>query len=271
MSKTIGSSGNAKRMDVDNSTIAIEACDVHYYDGEKLSSVTDHIIREVPVEFYLNDDKVITIACAGIHLEELATGFLKSEGVIGTRQDLKEIKVFSGESRVHVFTKDGKQLLHNRSILSSGARETGSEKIGKTITSDMKLSAIKALRLMDDHLNTTAIHKATHGTHCSSLADGEGRLIVSREDIGRHNTLDMIGGYVLLNAIDCSEKIIATTGRVSSEIASKVWKLGIPIILSHAVPTSRAIMMGNEAGITIIGYMRNGKMTVYSHRERVIL
>lgn len=271
MLKTIGSSGNAKRMDADNSTIAIEACDVHYYDGEKLSSVTDHIIREVPVELYLNDDKVITIACAGIHLEELAAGFLKSEGILGTRQDLKEITVSFGGSRVHVITREEKQLLHDRSILSSGARETGSDQIGKTIASDMKISATNALRLMDDHLNATTIHKATHGTHCSSLADGEGRLIVSREDIGRHNTLDMIGGYVLLNAIDCSGKIIATTGRVSSEIASKVWKLGIPIILSHAVPTSRAIIMGDEAGITIIGYMRNGKMTVYSHRERVIL
>jgi FdhD protein len=257
-------------MEADNKNIPIETVDVQFYDGRELSAITDRIIREVPVELYLNDDKVITIACAGIHLEELAIGFFKSEGIIGTRQDLTEITVLPGGSRVHVSTKDGKQLLRDRSILSSGARETGSEEIGKTITSDMKISATNALRLMDDHLNATVIHKATHGTHCSSLADGEGRLIVSREDIGRHNTLDMIGGYVLLNAVDCSEKIIATTGRVSSEIASKVWKLGIPIILSHAVPTSRAITMGNEAGITIIGYMRNGKMTVYSHRERVI-
>jgi FdhD protein len=257
-------------MEADNKKIPIEAFDVQLYEGGKLSAITDRIIREVPVELYLNEDKVITIACAGIHLEELAIGFLKSEEIIGTRQDLKEITVSPGGSRVHVITKDGKQLLHDRSILSRGARETRSEQIGKTITSDMKISATNALSLMDDHLNATTIHKATHGTHCSSLADGEGRLIISREDIGRHNTLDMIGGYVLLNAIDCSEKIIATTGRVSSEIASKVWKLGIPFILSHAVPTSRAIMMGNEAGITIIGYMRNGKMTVYSHRERVI-
>ncbi|MBN2516139.1 MAG: formate dehydrogenase accessory sulfurtransferase FdhD [Deltaproteobacteria bacterium] len=257
-------------MEADNTKIPIEVWDVQLYDGGKLSAITDRIIREVPVELYLNGDKVITIACAGIHLEELAAGFLKSEGIIRSRQDLYGITVSHGGSQIHASTIDRKQLLHDRSILSSGARETGSEQMGKTITSDMKVSVTNALRLMDDHLNATVIHKATHGTHCSSLADGEGRLIVSREDIGRHNTLDMIGGYILLNAVDCSKKIIATTGRVSSEIASKVWKLGIPVILSHAVPTSQAIMMGNEAGITIIGYMRNGKMTVYSHRERVI-
>lgn len=257
-------------MKADNTKLPIEAFDVQLYDGRKLSIVTEHIIREVPVELYLNDDKVITIACAGIHLEELAAGFLKSEGIIKTREDLKEITVSHEGSRIHAITRGRKQFLKDSSILSSGARETGSERIEKAITSDMKISATNALRLMDDHLNATEIHKATHGTHCSSLADSDGRLIVSREDIGRHNTLDMIGGYVLLNAVECSERIIATTGRVSSEIASKVWKLGIPIILSHAVPTSRAIMMGIEGGITIIGYMRNGKMTVYSHRERVI-
>lgn len=270
MSKIIGCSENEKIMEADNKKIPIETFDVQVFDGGKLSSITDRIIREVSVDLYLNHEKMITIACAGIHLEELAAGFLKSEGIIDTHQDLKEITVSHGGSRVQVMTKDGKQLLHDRSILSSGARETGSELTGKKITSDMKISATNALHLMDDHLNATAIHKVTHGTHCSSLGDGKGRIIVSREDIGRHNTLDMIGGYILLNVIDCSEKIIATTGRVSSEIISKVWKLGIPVILSHAVPTSRAIMMGDEAGITIIGYMRNGKMTVYSHRERVI-
>jgi FdhD protein len=258
-------------METDNTIIPIEFCDVQLYDGKKLSSTTDRIIREIPVELYLNEDKVTTIACAGIHLEELAAGFLKSEGIIGIRQDILEITVSHGGLRVTVITKDKAQLSHDRSILSSGARETGSERIGKTITSDMKISVTKVLLLMNAHLNATSIHKATHGTHCSSLADCDGRLIVSREDIGRHNTFDMIGGYILLNAVDCSEKIIATTGRVSSEIASKVWKLGIPIVLSHAVPTSRAIMIGNEAGITIIGYMRNGNMTVYSHGERVIL
>jgi FdhD protein len=92
-----------------------------------------------------------------------------------------------------------------------------------------------------------------------------------REDIGRHNTIDMLGGYALLNDMDCSDKIIVRTGRVSLEIVNKVWNLGIPILISLSVPTTAAIHASMEAGITIIGSVRGGKMNVYCHEWRVSL
>ena len=94
-------------------------------------------------------------------------------------------------------------------------------------------------------------------------------MIISREDIGRHNTIDMIGGYTLLHDIDCSDKIIMTTGRISSEMVNKVWNLGIPVIITRSAPTAEAIRVLEGAGMTLIGYVRNGRMNVYTHQDRV--
>ena len=257
-------------MEPENTGTPVEEYDVQLYDGKQSSRITDHIIREVPVEIYFNGQNVVTIACAGIHLKELATGFLKSEGIIETLKDIEQIYLTDEDYKVHVFSKKRDILSNEKYILSSGARESRPDAAREIITSDINISAERALNLMADHLDSTKIHRVTHGTHCSSLADATGRIIVSREDIGRHNTIDMLGGYSLFHKIDCSDKIIATTGRVSSEIVYKVWKLGIPIILSHAVPTSRAITLSDEAGITVIGYMRDGKMSIYSNKERVM-
>lgn len=257
-------------MKSENTGTPIEEYDVEFYDGKKPSQITNRIIREVPVKIYLNGRNIITIACAGIHLKELAAGFLKSEGIIEVSGDIEKIYVSNEDYSVHVFSKSRDTLPNEKYILSSGARESKPEATKEIIMSDIHISAESALKLMKDHLYSTKIHMATHGTHCSSLADTAGRIIISREDIGRHNTIDMLGGYSLFHKIECSDKIILTTGRVSSKIVSKIWKSGIPIILSRSVPTSRAIALSLEAGITVIGYMRDGKMNIYSNKERVM-
>ncbi|HAR97631.1 MAG TPA: sulfurtransferase FdhD, partial [Syntrophus sp. (in: bacteria)] len=118
-------------------------------------------------------------------------------------------------------------------------------------------------------LNGSAIHNLTHGTHCSALATPEG-ILVLREDIGRHNTLDMLGGYMFLNDIPGRGRILLTTGRVSAEIVQKVWRLGVPILISHSAPTSRALELLAEAGITLIGFVRGGRMNLYTEGKRVI-
>jgi FdhD protein len=252
--------------------MTIEQFDIRMYDGEKLSSEVSDIIKEIPVEIILNDKRVVTIACTGIHLKELAVGFLRSEGMIELLEDIEEIAVSDEKGRVHILTIGGdKPPLSIKTIASSGSRGNRIDEFSmKALESNSTLSTNHVFNLMKGLLESSKLHSATHGTHCSALADRDG-IIVSREDIGRHNTVDMLGGYSLLAGIDCSDKIIVTTGRVSSEIVAKVWKMGIPVILSHSAPTSRAITLSEDAGITVIGYVRGGKMRVYSHEGRVIV
>ena len=250
-----------------------EKIDTGFYNGEKTSRISEQVIREEPVGIFLNNRKVATIACTGIHLEELAAGFLRSAGIIRVQKDIEKITTSVEKSRVDVFTKNGvisEPGSPEIFIMSSGARGKGSGKAQSTIASDISISAKKAVDFMEELLSSSRLHKMTHGTHCSALADTE-KIIVSRDDIGRHNTIDMLGGYTLLNDIDCSDKIIVKTGRVSSEIAGKVWTLGIPIIISHSVPTSEAVGILRDAGITLIGHVRGGTFKIYSNERRVRL
>jgi FdhD protein len=252
--------------------MTIEQFDIRMYDGEKVSSEASDIIKEIPVEIILNNKRVVTIACTGIHLKELAVGFLRSERMIESLNDIEEIAGSDEKGRVHISTIRGdKPPLSIKTIASSGSRGNRIDEFSmRALESNITLSPNYVLKLMKGLLESSKLHSATHGTHCSALADRDG-IIVSREDIGRHNTVDMLGGYSFLAGIDCSDKIIVTTGRVSSEIVAKVWKMGIPVIISHSAPTSRAITLSEDTGITVIGYVRGGKMRVYSHEGRVII
>lgn len=248
-----------------------ETVDIHLYKGGAISRISEPVVREKPVEISLNGGKVATIACTGIHLEELAAGFLRSIGALTVREEIETITLFPDGSGVDVLTT-GETPSDTAStelfVLSSGAKTGGSKEKKDPITSDTSISAKRAIAFMEELLTSSPLHRETHGTHCSALADTE-KILVLRDDIGRHNTIDMLGGYALLNGIDCSDKVIVKTGRVSSEIAEKVWTLGIPIMISHSVPTSEAVDILKKAGITLIGHVRGGAFKVYSNERRV--
>ncbi len=249
-----------------------ETVNVRFYREGKVSRTSEPVIREKPVEIFLNNRQVATIACTGIHLEELAVGFLRSIGIIRVLEDIQETTLSPGGVRVNVLTTDKTLAVLDPSELflpSSGGLKIKESEGGKApLFSDISLPAKKIIDFMGKLLVSSELHRMTHGVHCSALADTE-RIIVSRDDIGRHNTIDMLGGYALLSGTDCSDKIIVKTGRVSSEIAQKAWVLGIPIMISHSVPTSAAIDILREANITLIGHVRGGTFKVYSSGKRV--
>jgi FdhD protein len=119
------------------------------------------------------------------------------------------------------------------------------------------------LALMERFLGQASLHEETGGTHAAALARN-GEILVVREDIGRHNAIDMLGGYALLQGVECREAAIYRTGRVSSEIVQKIRRLGVPLVCSLSVPTTQAVEMAREVGITLIGSVRRGRMKIYS-------
>jgi FdhD protein len=96
-------------------------------------------------------------------------------------------------------------------------------------------------------------------------------ILAAREDIGRHNTIDMLCGWALTEDVDLADKILLTTGRVSSEIVSKAWRMRVPAIVSHSAATSRAVMLAEKLGIVIVGYVRGGKFIVYAGKDAVVM
>ena len=110
---------------------------------------------------------------------------------------------------------------------------------------------------------------ATHGVHSAALCDTENILVFS-EDIGRHNAIDKIFGKCLLEDIPTDDRVIITSGRISSEILHKVAKKGIPIIISISVPTNLGVRIADSLGITLIGSVRVKKINVYTNDWRIM-
>ncbi|MCX5836548.1 MAG: formate dehydrogenase accessory sulfurtransferase FdhD [Deltaproteobacteria bacterium] len=255
----------------------VEEQKILVYRGNGFSEESVPVVQEVSLRICLNGTEMVTIACNGNYVGELAVGFLRSEGFIETASDIKKIEISDDNRLVHVMTKA--DISQNRqkpyapdSIESSGARgwrREGAAPYRKDLLAQESfITPQNVFGLMERFVDVSRLHQVTGGTHSAALIDGD-RILAVREDIGRHNTIDMLGGYTLLNGIDCSDKVIVRTGRISAEIVHKVWNLGVPVMISLSVPTSMAVYLCKEAGITLIGSVRGGRMNVYSHEWRI--
>jgi FdhD protein len=244
---------------------------ISVYDGNGFSEQDERLIREIPLAVHLNDRKVITIACAGLYVDELAVGFLRSEGFLRTREDIAAVEVSPDRTRVRIRTAAGTEIpgpetAAGRTLASSGARGFGppaTEFPDEPLSAAVLLAPEEILDLMERFLGQARLHEETGGTHAAALARN-GEILVVREDIGRHNTIDMLGGYAFLHGVDCRDAVILRTGRVSSEIVHKIWRLGVPSVCSLSVPTTQAVEMAREVGIKLIGSVRRGRMKIYS-------
>ncbi|HEX2923155.1 MAG TPA: formate dehydrogenase accessory sulfurtransferase FdhD, partial [Chloroflexota bacterium] len=205
-------------------------------------------------------------------LNFLITGFLRSEGFIESLDDIALMRVCDEENVADVRLMRPKKQPTGKRILTSGCGggvtfDSGDGVVA--VTSDLRvapaqlLAHMKAMLLPSDNR-----HGERGGLHVSALADEKQLLVIAR-DVGRHNTLDKIWGECLFREIDTRGKVLLTTGRLSSEMMIKAAKMGVPITVSLNSPTSRAVQLARELGITVVGYARGGRLSVYAHPERL--
>src|SRR5690625_6778114 len=139
----------------------------------------------------------------------------------------------------------------------------------KTVTSKLTIPAEKYLTLMDKLQSESNAFQKTGGVHNAALCTVD-ELLIIKTDIGRHNALDKIYGYILEKNIPLADKVIAFIGRISSEVLLKTSKMGIGIIISKSAPTDLALNLANDLGITVVGFVRGKKMNVYTNQDRII-
>nr|WP_041056066.1 formate dehydrogenase accessory sulfurtransferase FdhD [Jeotgalibacillus campisalis] len=243
--------------------------------------VTDEVAAEQAVTIKMNGEEFVTMVCTPEYIEDMVIGYLASEGIIRSYQDIKSIRLDETNGFVHVESERINPLyegLQNKRYLTSCC---GGSRQGFVFASDamaakkmterhVKMTPADCSRLMDEMQGSAATFKQTGGVHNAALCDANG-IVLSRMDIGRHNALDKIYGYCLKNNISVKEKVIVFSGRLSSEILLKVAKIGCEMVLSKSAPTQRALELAEELHITAVGFIRGQSMNVYTHHERISL
>ena len=251
---------------------------VRIYDraGKKVEQ-PQWIVREKPVTLYLNGKEVVTLLCAGHHLDELAAGFLYAEGFLRSPEDILAMETDNEEGTVKVSARADDTIterLWQKRTISSGCAKGSlfyyslDALLSKPVKSDVRIAPGQILDRLEDLNRLSEAYRRTHGVHNTALADAD-RIILFRDDIGRHNAVDMIVGHVFLHGIPLADKMLITTGRLTSELLIKAAKVNLPILISRNTATSLAIELAVSLGVTLIGFARAGKFTVYSGQERI--
>lgn len=247
------------------------------YEHGELREVSSMIVNEVPLTLYLNDTELATLVCTPGNYRELGVGFLATEGLITSSSDIREISCREDEGLLWIHTNSPVPQAENflrRQIASCCGKGrallyfVNDARQLQPVESAARFAASDISSLMAALDESSATFRATGGVHSAGLGSGKD-LLVTYEDIGRHNAVDKVLGHTLLNGLDRGNKCLLLTGRVSSEILIKAARLGIPLVVSRAAPTMLAVELAGDLGITLVGFARGRSLSIYSHGERI--
>lgn len=247
------------------------------YSRDGVKEASGDVVVEMPLTVYVNDEELVTLLCTPERMDYLALGFLWSEGVIDTPDDVKKIVVDEDKGAVWVdAARDRefiKEMMFKRLITSGCGKGTTFYSVvdkvsAQPVESDIKIGAKQVLDLMARFQEISYLYKETHGVHSAALCTPD-EVLIFREDIGRHNAIDKILGECLMTGTSLVDKVMLTSGRISSEVLLKTVKKGIPALISRTSPTALAVRLADKLGVTLIGFVRGGKMRVYQHDERI--
>lgn len=247
--------------------------------------VEDVIAREEPLEIRVEGRAVAVVMRTPGHDEELAAGFLVSEGVVKSARDILEVSqcpsvnnehgnvvdVLLGGAVVnwdhltrHVFSASSCGICGKTSLESVFGQFPAVEPSNWQITPEWLSALPERLRAAQPTFAQTG------GLHACAVFDRQGEILCVREDVGRHNALDKILGFALMNGLlPLRDHVLLLSGRVSFEMMQKALAAGIPLVAAISAPSSLAVDFAQNSGQTLVGFLRGETMNVYAHAERL--
>ena len=254
-----------ERSEMKSSAVEI-TCERFSSGGWKTTSV--YVPSEIELTLYVNEKELVSILCTPNKLNYLVLGFLYGEGIISGVGDVVMMRVCEDDSLADVRLRNTEFELPTVKTLTSGCGAGAVFRTyGEKVDSDLLVAPAELHSLMKQLQEKMELYKISGGVHTSALADNLD-LLVMAEDIGRHNTLDKIQGECLLRGLKTRDRLLLSTGRVSSEMLLKAAKMQVPVVVSRHSPTSRSVSMANDLGITLAGHARGGRLLAYTHPER---
>jgi FdhD protein len=252
-------------------------------EEKQLQGVDDDVVIEEPLEIRVNGESIsVTMRTPGDDFD-LAVGFLWTEGIIRRSEEIGTIAYCPDEQQpelkniVNVVLVDSTRKLEStRSLWSNSscglcgkATLDAIHQVCRPIESTLLVSSDLVFSLPSRLRQAQANFERTGGIHAVGLFDAHGSLLILREDIGRHNAVDKALGAALAGGLPVSETIMMVSGRLGFEIAQKALVAGVPIVASISAPSSLAIELATEFGMTTIGFLRGRSMNVYTHPQRI--
>jgi len=245
----------------------------------------DHEGREVetsvtverPLTLYLNGQEIVTVMTIGDYPEYLAAGYFMNQNMLRLDDDITSIDYDAEIDTVVVRTArktDYEEKLKRKTLTSGCAQGTVfgdlmEEFEGVRLDPEARVHTTWLYALSKAVNTTPSLYLEAGAIHGCVLAD-RGRPLVYMEDVGRHNAVDKIAGYMLLNGIGPQDKIFYTTGRLTSEMVIKTVKMRIPILVSRSGFTAWGVDLARQAGLTLIGRMKGKRFLVLAGEERVV-
>lgn len=266
---------------------------VSYVTDSGFRDFTDNVTVEEPLEVRIRNESTGEIKIVSVTMrtpgmdQELAAGFLHTEGIITGSSEILEVRhIPDGEGKSgnvieitvpeEVFSRASG---YNRNFtMNSSCGVCGKSSInevflkhGKLVSSDMKVKASLLLSLPEKMRAAQEVFSKTGGIHAAGLFDEDGKLIFLAEDIGRHNAVDKIVGNLLLHdALPASESILQVSGRAGFEIVQKAVVAGIPVISSVSAPSSLAVETARAFNSTLVCFVRENRFNIYTHPHRIL-
>src|SRR5262245_51046529 len=259
--------------------------------GDRRGTAVDRAATEEPLEIRLHSRPFAVVMRTPGADRELAAGFLLAEQVIASADDLGTIEYCTDQAvlaspavqenvvnvtltdplRAERALADRRQVTTNASCGMCGRRTIESLSADAApISSTWTMAAALLLRLPERLRSAQTAFDETGGLHAAGLFTPDARFVDHAEDVGRHNAVDKVIGRMLIrDALPLSQHLLCVSGRTSFEIVQKALLAGIPLVAAVSAPSSLAIDLAEESGITLVGFVRGDGFNIYAHPERI--
>jgi len=241
--------------------------------GNKREEISDLVARETIFTILLNKKKLVTLNCSPEKYKYLGLGFLYTSGILQKKENIISLLIDEKQGLMNIKIKGASLSLENiiNSNLWIGSYQQSEDQnvTPLSIDTSFKISSDCIYSLIFKMQERANFFKLTGGVHSCALADRQGSIILFSEDISRYNTIDKILGEAFENDITTEDKIILTSCRITSGILKKIIIGKLPVVISRAASTDLAIKLAKRAGITLVGFVRERRMNVYAHPQRI--
>jgi FdhD protein len=250
--------------------------EVEAYNGEM---VPTSIAGEHPLTLYLDKREIVTLMTLGHAPEALIIGYLRNQRLVDSIDDIASVQVDWDTESAAVVTRGRKQDIEaqiRKKTVTSGCGQGTMfgdlmEEVEKiNLRNDVSLTDADLFALIDKVRKHETIYKQAGAVHGCALASTDGEILMFVEDVGRHNAVDAIAGFMWLDAIDGADKVFYTTGRLTSEMVIKCAQMRIPFLVSRSGLTQMGHAIAKRVGITMLGRASGRHYLVFTGKERLV-